>query len=245
MKGFTSILDKQKKMYHCTHYQPWLISIDLWRWTSCSHIKALTYNLLTNVTRVCHVEPAPAAADMKRGRHSVQPGSAAWLMAVSSLCKTTKRRMLNVDQMPGCGLSVRACPSSLHHFIVQDLRPVTKFLWMADMTACFKWGIKQLTLWGSLRPFFLHTNQEPAWQFVINFPTIGFADVQSHTHTNTEIMHAKLSMRLFYSSSRRLIWKSKCSTQQRVIASAAEGGQTAGCTALTWPRFILLLCLSH
>lgn len=39
----------------------------------------------------------------------------------------------------------------------------------------------------------------------------------------------------FYSSSRGLIWKRKCSPQLGGFTSTAEGAQTSGCTALTSP----------
>lgn len=89
---------------------------------------------------------------------------------------------------------------------------------------------------------FIHTNQVPAWQFVISFPTKGFQTRTSHSRANTRTHACKTpSLHVsFYSNSRRLIWKSKCSTQPGVFTSAAEGAQTALTLSLS-----LWLRLSH
>lgn len=79
---------------------------------------------------------------------------------------------------------------------------------------------------------FIHTTQEPAWQFVVSFPTKDCKHTFAYTlaHNNTCAQALFISC---YSSSRRLIWKSKCSTQSGVFTSAAQGAQTAGNTAIT------------
>lgn len=168
-------------------------------------------------------------------------------------CKTPQSPDCFTDEVGVCARLVISL--SLYYSRLQDKSEAChvetwKFPWLTDMAACFEWHAKSLALWGSLWLLFTHTNQEPAWQFVIRFPTkcCRRAVTYTHKHVSTYAQKKKkilLPIVSFYSSSRGLIWKRKCSPQLGGFTSTAEGAQTSGCTALTWPLSLSLLCVSH
>lgn len=102
------------------------------------------------------------------------------------------------------------------------------------------WQTWQLALNGALNSshygahygFFYPYKSRASMTICYEFPDKGLQTCV-HIHTQTNICEQSSFYVSFYSSSRMLIWKNKCSTQPAVFTSAAEGAQTASCTALT------------